>query len=195
MSKNIRLFVFALILAVLAAPAFAQDADSYCKQLPLAIREALDNVPAASKFPCDAQHIVVIRDLHQWVVKAANGNYDKDTRYKDVEKSLSGLLGFTFAERFPIYVNVPSDRLAFFSYGTDPTAQYRLACVFVHENLHAAGHEARESVAYQAELDCLTRFQQLGYLSPSFDFRPIKATIAEFKTEERKAELKQVAMK
>lgn len=192
MNKNfIVSFILAVILGLAATSAVAQD-DSYCKSLPLQVREALRNLPTGQEIPCDRQHLVVISDLHKVIVAAAGDAYKTNPKFKQVEQNLSGDLGFTFGTRFPIYLNLPSDRLAALEAHNDPTAEFRVACLLVHERAHANG-EGRESVAHQAELDCLRNFQSRGSLPASFSLRPLEQLIADYKRQEQ--HLQQVASK
>lgn len=176
-------FRYLLLVSVfIGATAAAQTTDSeYCKSLPGIVREAIAYMPQDRRIPCDAQHFVMVPDLHKWVVAAANGQYDKDARYKAVEQELQLNLAFTFGGRYPVYLNLPKERLAIIR--DDSTAPLRFSCVLQHEFKHAHDHELRESVAYQVEVDCLKRYESMQEV-PTIAVRTAEQYRDEFKREE-----------
>lgn len=182
----------AFIAATVSLPAAAQNPDSeYCKSLPGEVREAIAFMPKDQRIPCDAQHVVLVTDLHKWVVTAAKGQYDKDPRYKAVEKELELNLAFTFGGRYPVYLNLPRERMVTFR--DDSTAAVRFSCVLQHEFKHANDHELRESVAYQVEIDCLKRYEAMHEV-PTIAVRTAEQYRDAFKREEdRKVAARQTA--
>ena len=161
-----------------------QEEQTYCKTLPQVVQQAYANLPAGDRFPCDAAHIVHIRDLHAVMLRAAGEAYAANPRYKAIEAHLRELLGFTFASRYPIYLNIPDNKLGLLDRRHDPTAVYRLACVLVHENVHAGGN-GDEVTGYEKELSCLKSFKNRGRLPARFDFSDTEMLLAEARKRQR----------
>lgn len=175
-----------MMLFVLAAASVAMGQD-YCGSLPQVVRTAL--VQMEHPVPCDIRHIVVIPNLHNWVVRSARGEYDRDPIWKQAENRISHSLAFAVGTQYPIYVNAELLPLEVIESGRDRVALARLTCILTHEQTHANG-EARETVAYQSELGCIERMIHSGVIAPhnAWDIeQEIHQQITNYAKKEKKA--------
>lgn len=134
-----------------------------CGDIPL-LKAAMSQLPDDLRFPCDPEHLIVIRDLRAFLQDHPDIAADGNLRWK-----AEHAMAFTVGASWPVYINLTSHR-------TLPDAYDRglvwIACVFAgvlaHERIHALG-DPSEAMGLAAELSLAKRFHAAGKLPADFD--------------------------
>ena len=154
-----------LLVAILAVQCqAAQRKDGACEEIHL-LRAAMSQLPEQLRFPCDAEHVTVIRDVRSFLNEHPDIAADPELRRK-----AEHAMAFTVRASWPLYINLTSHRAL-------PDAYDRglswVACVFAavlaHERVHAMGN-ASEAAGLAAELALDKSFRAEGKLpAAAFD--------------------------
>ncbi len=154
-----------LPLALLATYGFcAKDlaATDTCTDVPV-IQAAWKQLPKERRFPCDAEHLVVIRNLALFLKDHPNIAADGYLRERAVHA-----FAFCLTPKWPIYINLDTHPVFENSFAQSPWIALVVAGVLVHESVHANG-DARESSALLEEYRTAKAYQTQGRLPESFD--------------------------
>ena len=170
-----------MLLVMLPVFGFAKSGSSPCGDIPL-LKASMSRLPAAQRFPCDSEHVVVIRDIQDFLRTHPEISARADLRWK-----AEHAMAFTVGPVWPVYINLSSHRTLADAYqrGLD-----WVACVFAgvlaHERVHATG-TISESAGLAAEFELDSRFRAEGRLPVEFDLQGLERQCREAKELERQA--------
>ena len=154
------------------------EAASGCTEVPV-IQAAWKQLPAEHRFPCDAEHVVVIRDLATFLKDHPFIAGDGILR----DRALHAF-AFCLTPKWPIYINLDSHPVFEKSFAQSPWVALVVAGVLVHESVHANG-DARESSALLAEYRLARRYRDEGRLPISFDLAGLEGQYEEARASEK----------
>ena len=156
------------MLALLTSQAAFGGSPSGCTDEPV-VNAGWHELPAALRFPCDAQHLIVVRDYAAFLKNhpaiASNDVLRENGRHA---------IGLTLSATWPIYINLDGHRVLpnRFDQGIYHMA-YAMAGILVHERVHAMG-TLSESAAMLEEYRLAEVFQMENKLTPLvFNFRAL----------------------
>ena len=133
-----------------------------CSQVPL-LAAAWKALPAEQRFPCDAEHVVVVKNyaafLDEHPELAANAALRERGRHA---------MAFVISAAWPIYINLDGHQDFVDSYRENPWVAFPMAGMLAHERVHATG-EGSEAAGLRAELALDRRFRESGKLPAAFN--------------------------
>jgi hypothetical protein len=134
-----------------------------CTVIPL-VSAAWSLLPPEQRFPCDSEHLVVIRDL----AKFLRAHPDIAANAALLEKARHAF-AFSISATWPIYINLDSHQSLGDAYtNSQRWVAFAVAGVLAHERVHAMGNLS-ESAALLAELRLDKCFRNEGKLPTAFD--------------------------
>jgi hypothetical protein len=140
-----------------------------CTSNPL-VAAAWRRLPSDQRFPCDAEHVVLVPDFARFLESHADIAARPDLREK-----ARHAFAFSISATWPIYINLDSHRPLVNAFLTSrPWIAFAIAGVLAHERVHATG-TLSESAGLFAEYELDRRFSEQGKLPREFDLQALKA--------------------
>ncbi len=152
-----------------------------CTGIPV-IRAAWRELSPEQRFPCDADHLVVIQDFAGFL-KA----HPDLAAHADLREKARHAFAFSISAAWPIYINLDSHQPFVDAYThSSPWIAFAVAGVLVHEKVHVMGNP-NESPALLAEFEVDKRFQNEGKLPAAFDLHVLERQYREALDYEQKS--------
>jgi hypothetical protein len=153
-----------------------------CTLNPL-VAAAWRELPSDQRFPCDAEHIVLVPDFAGFL----KAHPDIAAR-PDLREKARHAFAFSISSTWPIYINLDSHQPLVHAFLTSrPWIAFAIAGVLAHERVHATG-TLSESRGLSAEYELDRRFREQGKLPREFDLEGMKKQCREALNQEEQKE-------
>ncbi len=162
------------LFCVVSPSAFAAESDS-CHGFGALLRDAMRLLPEEHRFPCDAEHLVVVRKVKDFTATLPEPERAKAARtLRD-----PWVWAFVSRRKFPIYLVHTGQQGQIaerYARGEMPWLRFFMSCVLIHEHSHIA-NQLGEAAAYRRELECVNGYKAKSQIPAQFSTKDLERSI------------------